>query len=257
MLRSKSPFALAVAIIAAAMSAGPATAKEAVKLTKAESALADAGTVNKHTFILFYKTNDAATQRIAKTLADGVAVRADRATVVQVWANDPAEIRLVDKFQVSRTPMPLALCVAPNGAITGVYPQKLEDQQVEDEIVTPRTADCLKHLQDGKVVILCVRTEQSTAMPKAIGEFQADPHFNARLAVVSLPIADKAEAGFLKELEIDAATVKDSLMVFMAPPGVLVGKYTPAAPKSLMAADLHKAGKCCDDPNCKHGKQGK
>ena len=38
----------------------------------------------------------------------------------------------------------------------------------------------------------------------------------------------------------------------LAPPGVLIGKYNSAATKNEVMAALHKAGKCCDDPNCKH-----
>ena len=38
---------------------------------------------------------------------------------------DPAEKALVEKFGVSRSPLPLTLAVAPNGAITGVFSQRL------------------------------------------------------------------------------------------------------------------------------------
>jgi hypothetical protein len=37
---------------------------------------------------------------------------------------------------------------------------------------------------------------------------------------------------------------------------VLVGKFGPAVTKDEIAAALHAAGKCCNDPNCKHNKKG-
>jgi hypothetical protein len=46
-------------------------------------------------------------------------------------------------------------------------------------------------------------------------------------------------------------------MVLMAPPGTVIGKYAATATKDKLAADLHAAGKCCDDPNCKHRKMAK
>jgi hypothetical protein len=254
MLRTHFPMVLAAVLVSTL--AITASANE-TKLSAGETVLAEAAAAKKHTFILFYKAEDAVTLKIAKILDDAVAVRGDRATVMHVPANDPGEKRLVEKYKVARTPMPLTLCVAPNGAVTGVYSQKLEDRLVEEAIVSPKTADCLKAVQDNKVVILCVRTPESKSLPKAISEFKVDPHFNTRLAVIDLATNDKTEASFLANLEVDPTTVKDSIMVFMAPPGVMVGRYTAAAPKALMAADLHKAGKCCDDPNCKHGKQGK
>ena len=63
---------------------------------------------------------------------------------------------------------------------------------------------------------------------------------------------DPAEVAFLEQLKIDPGTVRGSTTAFLAPPAVLVGKYGPAATKNEMAAALHAAGKCCNDPNCKH-----
>ena len=33
-----------------------------------------------------------------------------------------------------------------------------------------------------------------------------------------------------------------------------VGKFGPASTKNEIAAALHQAGKCCNDPNCKHAR---
>ena len=41
----------------------------------------------------------------------------------------------------------------------------------------------------------------------------------------------------------------------MAPPGVLVGKFTANVTMNEITTKLHAAGKCCDDPNCKHNKK--
>jgi hypothetical protein len=32
----------------------------------------------------------------------------------------------------------------------------------------------------------------------------------------------------------------------------MVGKFPATATKAQLASELHAAGKCCDDPNCKH-----
>jgi hypothetical protein len=45
--------------------------------------------------------------------------------------------------------------------------------------------------------------------------------------------------------------------VVLAPPGVLVGKFPASATSDQIGAALHAAGKCCNDPNCKHNQKGK
>ncbi len=72
--------------------------------------------------------------------------------------------------------------------------------------------------------------------------------------MVSLQLADPAEARFASDLKI-ANNSRSTTMVLMAPPGVMVGTYDARATKAQMAADLHKAGRCCDDPHCVHNHQ--
>jgi hypothetical protein len=55
-------------------------------------------------------------------------------------------------------------------------------------------------------------------------------------------------------MEFKAASVRDSAVVIMAPPGVLVGKFANNVTKDDITTKLHAAGKCCNDPNCKHNK---
>ena len=50
----------------------------------------------------------------------------------------------MDKFGVSRAPMPLVLALAPNGAITKGFPIKFDEKQLREGFVSPCTAKCLK-----------------------------------------------------------------------------------------------------------------
>ena len=111
----------------------------------------------------------------------------------------------------------------------------------------------MKAMQDRKLVLVCVHTSARSQTPAAVVEFQGDPEFKDRLKVISIQANDTAEAPFLKQMEIEPTSLKGSAVVFLAPPAVLVGKFTSSTTKAEMAAALHAAGKCCDDPNCKHG----
>lgn len=221
-----------------------------------EKAIADAALQQKYAFVLFHKQNDAATAAVAKTLSDELGNR-DNAVAFYVDASDASERALVDKYKVGRAPMPLTLVIAPNGAVTGIFQQKLTATHVKQAFVTPTTAVCMKSMQDGKLVLLCVEGQGAANVPAGVHAFRNDPEFKSRVAMISMKTSDVAEAPFLAELEIDAAKARGTTVVFMAPPGAMVGKYDAKVSKEQLATDLHAAGKCCDDPNCKHNKAAK
>lgn len=238
--------------LAVLLTTSAAARAETTRLTPAQLALAHAARQQKFAFILFYRASDPLTESIAKTLADGVAKRDDKATDIHIQVTNPAEKPVVDAYKVGRAPMPLVVAIAPNGAVTGIFQRKLEDRFLDEALVTPGMAHCMKTMQEGKLVLLCVDSSRAAPVPAAVGDFKVDPAFKDRLVVISL-VADEAnETRFLKNLEIDPDRFEGSTMVLMAPPGTIIGKYAATASKEKLAADLHAAGKCCDDPNCKH-----
>jgi hypothetical protein len=218
---------------------------------------AEAPVAQKFTFILFWKEDNAATQTMAAALKSALATRADRATWAGVNVADPANQALVERYKVSRAPMPMVLCVAPNGAITGGFPKGLTDDAIEGALVTPSMTQCMKALQEGKIVVVHVKTMPNAALPSGANDFAADPAYQARTSLVSFTLNDPAEGRFLKDMEINPAAVKGSIVSVLAPPGVLVGKFAANVTKDQIAAELHAAGKCCDDPNCVHNQKAK
>src|SRR4051794_30224557 len=79
----------------------------------------------KFTFILFWKENNAATQGMTESLKRAVAQRSQGAEWTSVNIADGAQRPLVDRYHVERAPMPMVLCIAPNGAITGGITRQL------------------------------------------------------------------------------------------------------------------------------------
>lgn len=209
----------------------------------------------RFTFIVLYKSNDAATDAMVRNVKLGIAPKAGDAELTFVKITDPGEKHLVDKFGVSRAPMPMCLAIAPNGAVTGLFRKTASAADIAKAFVTPTMTRCMKAMQDGKIVLVCVQSTERTPTPLAVTDLQSDPQFKDRIATVSLPTNDPAEADFLAQLQIDANNSAGVGTVMLAPPGVLVGKFPPSATMSEMTAALHEAGKCCDDENCKHHKQ--
>jgi hypothetical protein len=217
-----------------------------------DSALAEP----KFTFILFSKENNANTQRVATDLASSLGRWPQSAEWTTISITDPANREIVDRYQVGRAPMPLVLCVAPNGAITGAMTGRITDKQIDSALVTPTMTRCMKSLQAGKIVVVHVKSDDAMPLPAGAEMFLADPAFQSRATTESYVINDPAEARFLRDMEIDPATFSGSTVVVLAPPGVLVGKFPATVTAAEIAAKLHAAGKCCDDPNCKNNQKG-
>ncbi len=226
----------------------------ALAQSSGQSSLAEAAKQQKFAFILFYRSNDATTKAMYEVLNAELA-RRNNATFVPVNITDPREKAVIDQFDASRTPMPAVMAVAPNGAITGVFAQKLTTAQVDAAIVTPAQTQCMRALQDKKLVLLCVQPTSSQQVPLGVQQFKADKLNVNRTHLVSLQAGDPAEAKFLQQLKVRPDT-RSTVTAFMAPPGVLLGTFNDKVTPQILMTKLVAAGQCCDDPNCKHGKPG-
>lgn len=247
--------ALLVALVSAGSRADQAAAQDATGVRVATATPA-ASQMPKFTFILFWKENNAATQGMTEGLKAALAKRSQRAEWTSVNVNDSANRPVVDRFQVERAPMPMVLCVAHNGAITGAMVRQVSEQAVENALVTPAMVEATKALQDKKIVVVHVKQDARQPLPAGASQFMQDPNFKDRSTTVNVLSADPAESRFVREMKIQGNEASDSV-VLLAPPGVLVGKYPGTVTTDQLAAALHAAGKCCTDPNCKHNQKGR
>jgi len=207
------------------------------------------------TYVLFWKQNDANTQQFAETIRKGTARRPEQANWTSVDVNAETNKAVVAQYGVSRAPMPMALCVANNGAITAVFTRRPTDEALDRAIVTPAMVEVTKALQDKKIVVVHVKPTKDAPLPYGVFEFTEEPDFKARTMVVDVVASDAGERRFLTDMEFNAASVRDSAVVIMAPPGVLVGTFAASVTMNEITTKLHAAGKCCSDPNCKHNKK--
>lgn len=218
---------------------------------KGEAAQAQAAADGKTTFLVFYRNWDSAAEAMGQAVKTHADKNASKATWTAVGVADPAQKALVDKYGVGRAPMPLVLSVHPNGAVTGSFQRPMTEAEFSQSLVSPIKAECMKRLQANQLVLLCVQTADKQPVPQGVKDFQADPQFAPRVVVMTAQLKDVEEAGFFASLQVDPKS-NAPVTVFLAPPGVLVGKFAPTAGKAEMGQALHKAGKCCDDKNCKH-----
>ncbi len=245
-IRSVAALAVVVPTFAMAQSK-PATPPA----SKAQATLDQAEKDGKYTFLMFYKQQDATSNAMAATLKEALAEKSEQAVIAYVQVGNPAEQALVAKYDVSRAPMPMIIALAPNGAMTGMFAQRVTTEKLGEAFVTPTMMFAMKNLQANKLVLVTVQGSAKAPAPVAIKDFQSDPHFKDRIVTVGMNAADPLEAKLVGQLQIDPKT-KVTHTALLAPPGVMIGKFDAVASKDEIAAALAKAGKCCDDPNCKH-----
>ena len=220
----------------------PAPAKADAALPPSEVAFKQASAAGKHLFILFFDEDNEATRTARKTLDDVLAKLADTAQQFMVKKGVPEEAALAKKYGIDDAPMPLLLVLAPNGAVTlGCLAKDINEERLRSGIAGPAQQQCLKALQDGKVVVLCACAKgvaDDAPALKGIRDFKADPKY-ATAEVVRLDPADNAQAGFVKQLNIDPKAEMTTLV--LAPPNTLLKRFRGVVTKDGLANALKSA----------------
>lgn len=222
---------------------------------KGMAALEQAAGAKKYLFVFFWRQQSPQSDQAWGVIQSAVAKMAAKVDLASIQATDPAEKAIVDRYDVSRAPMPLVLSIAPCGVVTKAF-TRFDEAQLQTAMVSPCTELCMKALQDQKLVLLCVvdpKPQQQPILPQAVHDFKADERYAQATEVVVLNVAHQAEAQFLGELEIDAKSVKP-VTVLMAPPGSLIGKFDAAVTKEQLVAKLAAAQSgCCPGGKCGPG----
>jgi hypothetical protein len=247
-------------MVAAALSAtGAAFAQSPPGLrpaaaSKGMAAIEHAAAGGKYLFVFFWREQNPQTDAMWNVLQPAMGKFGAAAELVAVHVTDPAEKPIVTRFGVDRSPVPLVLALAPNGAITKAFPLKLDEKQLSQAFVSRGTAECLRALQARKLVLLCVQSRSAyvrqVSIQPGVADFAADARFCPATEKVSVDPADPAEASLLRDLQVDPGAVGPTT-VLLAPPGSVVGKFVGAVSKEQLVAALQAAqsnpcagGKC-------------
>jgi hypothetical protein len=235
----------------AALAAAPTGGAASVTASPGAAAIEKAAKDNKYLFIFFYAGQDAQTGAMNGVFQTAMAKMTDRADSMAIYAADPAEKPLVDKFGVRGAPMPMVLAIAPTGAATRAFPKKFDEAQLQEAFVSPCTAKCMRAIQDRHTVLLCVqngKTQSNQEAMQGVAAFKADPQYTRGTDIVTLNPADEAEQPFLKALQVDPQTPVAVTLLVM-PPGAPVARFAGAVTKPEIEAKVKAAGSTCG-PGC-------
>lgn len=224
-------------------------------LNKDIPALRTAADAGKYLFAFFWKEENEQTRSMRKVFDEATPKVKDRANAVVVKITDETEKPWVEKFKLMHAPMPLVLAIAPNGAIMGGFPKEFTEEALLNAFGSPCTEKCMKKMQDGKLVLLCIQNE-STALRneamKGVKEFAADERYASATEIIMLDPADAKEKSFLDDLKIDPKTTQ-AVTAFMAPPGSIIAAFEGATDKEGLISALQKASTGCGPEGCGPG----
>ena len=168
-------FHLNIAVLICVLGVAVSTAQERVAATpsaadqstagvsQVQDAIDRAAAANKYVFLFFWKDKSPQLDKAWGSLEPAVAKMADVAVFVSIRITNPAEKKIVDKYGVSRAPMPMVLAIAPSGAITKAFTKTFDEKELRTAFVSPCTERCLKALQNRKLVFVCIVDQANPA----------------------------------------------------------------------------------------------
>lgn len=212
------------------------------------AAMQQAASANKHLFVFVHEGNGGSTMTLRKDFEAALGRLADQAQWTAVDRTEPGEKAFVDKYGLASAPMPLVLAVAPNGAITGGFPATQgTEERFREALASPSLQQCLKALQDRRLVMVCLqnaRTQANEEAMKGVNDFKANSQFASITEIVKVDPSDAKETKLLAQLKADPQA-KTATTAFLAPPGVLVAKVEGPTTKDALVASLQKAMAAC------------
>lgn len=246
------PLAALAVFVASAASA-------ATKSPKAEDVIRAAAKGNRHVFVTFYKSGDSASTKMLADMKKVQAKLASKASFTTASVGDSSHRTLVKRYGVDRSPVPLTIVLAPNGAVTAGYPREIRKTDFSSVFVSKGKADVLKALQDQKMAVICLQNsktkhnKQSLAAAKGL---ETNPQFEGLVRIVRMDPSSRAESGFLKSLKISTGS-KEAQIAVVASVGKVLGKFTGAVTTSTVVNGLNKAlgggGSNCGPSGCAPG----
>jgi len=242
---------------AATQAAGRPSATEASRAassntpaTPTEKAITQAGRDGKYSFVLFYRSREAASESMKGTF-DRVKDRlAAKASFFPVDIAAKAEAGLVERFRAQQAPLPLTLVIAPNGATVRAFTKPVDEQALAGAFVSQKVAAVAKALQDRKVVALCLQgpsTKHNGESRRAAEGFVADQKLGGQGVLISADPSREAE--LIKRCGMTSPST-EATIVLLAPPGSMVATIAGATTKEALLQKLQSASSSCSSGSC-------
>jgi len=187
--------------------------------------LSQALSEGEYAYLFFYEPDNADCKTMEKNLDRFARGNDKKVEIIKVDRKDPRNSDIVTKLRTQTAPVPLTLLFTPSGAIIAAFSNVITEEELSQALPSPKKAETLKYMQEGKGVILCFCSKKMSSR----GEVQsccsqAESKLAGKAEYISIDLSDPKEANFIKELKIDPNTSVPVTLV-INPQGQVTGKY--------------------------------
>lgn len=215
----------------------------------ANEAIAQAQQNGDFLFMLFYEKKDDSLQEMQKTLQDFSKKSAKAIRIYDALTTDDKESDVIQKYGINRAPLPVLLVFAPNGAITGGYPQTVTEEQLAGSMAPKLVMNILKTVQAGKIALVLLqndKTKNNAEMTQSAAEFAQDQRLAGYVDILKQDPDDAEIKDFLAQCKIKE-NIDEAATVLIVPPGQIGGVYSGKITKETLIAGLSSCsgGSCC------------
>ncbi len=218
--------------------------KSQAATTSANEAIRIAQKTGKYLFILSYDSKNSSYSSMAKTVENFQNKTSDKINIYKLHMKNKKDANIVTKYGINRAPLPLLLIIAPNGAVTGGFPEKVTKEQLKKSTSISRLVlNILKLLQDQKIVLVSLqnkKTKYNKESDQAINDFTSDSSIKSFVKIIKANPTAAGSKDFLKQAGL-TEKITEATVVFMIPPRRIVKSFKGKITKN----DLLSALKAC------------
>lgn len=142
------------------------------------------------------------------------------------------------KMDVETLPTPLAMVISSNNVVTGIFTRVPKPEKLKEALLPEQPLAVRKTLSDGTSVLIKAQSKTTLGnaeTDKAISEYLRDKSISNKVAVLPVDLDKSENAPFLRQLKIDPANEKQSVLICLAPPLKIVNKaFRGAATKDII-----------------------
>ncbi len=215
----------------------------------AQEAISEAQAKNQWVFVIFYEKKDSLykvmNEKIKAFKKDGM----DKPLIYRAKISDTKEAEIIAKYRVTGTPMPLLLVFAPNGVVTGGFPQQVSDEQLEKSFPGQTVLNILKIMEEGKLALVMLQnsgTKYNKESTKAAEDFAKIKNLMGAVETIYIDPDDAASKEFITKSTI-TGPITEATIVMIVPPGRIGGVYKGKTNKDQLLTGIKacSGGSCC------------
>jgi hypothetical protein len=246
--------------VATAVSPGAVLSDAGVALTASSTQSAAAGAEvallvdqvkkeGKYVCLLLYKQKNAKLDSFQNAVEDLNKKQAGKAELVMADALAATSKDILKKYGIdpARMPMPLLMTIAPNGAVTGMFAAAPDEQKLAGAILSEKASQCVKALQDGKIVMLCIQGPSTIDKEKAmagVDALLADKTYTNVAGKVVMDPDEPGDKGFIGQFNT-RMTTNEAVTIVLAPPGKIAATFKGSTSKAALAKAVASCGSSC------------